>query len=360
MKTRFFSIVCLFLALSSSAATLTVDNNTDADINGLYYAAFADAHSAAVDGDTIYINPSSRTYGNITISKHLVIYGVGFAPQTNSKQATTLSSVTLGGGADNSVLNGLVITQVVNLSTSLDAVQITNCYIARSINFTNTSATLGQFLIAGCVLGSDALTSESVIRLQGGSIVGPVDIVSNLIFGSEAGQGAITVSGANILNNIFIGAESNTNFLAFHQVQGCNIEYNIFYGRSPQSSDPANFFGNSFSGNMTFQTSESFADVIPGIADPSNIDNDLNVDAVDPEFVNLPLVNDWESYFDPQTVDGSPAQDTSPNRGVYNGGSTEYFTPLGTALPVIETQGFSEGIVDDTVRLRITLKRGLD
>lgn len=82
MKTKklqeiLYSLVFIF-TISNINAQLVVDGNTGIDISGNRYANIQDAVDAAVDGDTIYVQPlnnGSGVYDYATINKNIHIVG---------------------------------------------------------------------------------------------------------------------------------------------------------------------------------------------------------------------------------------------------------------------------------------------
>jgi hypothetical protein len=80
------------------------------------YTSLTNAVSNAQAGDTIYIYPSSATYGSVTIDKQLTIIGPGYDVQLNP----TLEI---------STYTGSVILDVVTISGSADGTIITACDI---------------------------------------------------------------------------------------------------------------------------------------------------------------------------------------------------------------------------------------
>ncbi len=74
MKTAKIISTCLLALgiLPASATILTVDVNP---LNNAQFGSFPEAHGAASDGDTILLQPSSATYGDIYISKSITLIG---------------------------------------------------------------------------------------------------------------------------------------------------------------------------------------------------------------------------------------------------------------------------------------------
>ena len=101
MKTYHFTTLLLLVGatLIAQSNRLTVDNSGLSSGPNLY-ADFATAHDAARNGDTIYIKGTSLNYGNLIVSKRLVILGPGYllgenpnAPFASRANVRTISVV---------------------------------------------------------------------------------------------------------------------------------------------------------------------------------------------------------------------------------------------------------------------------
>ena len=73
--TTIFACLLFSLTLLSQPKVITVDNrpNTGPDVVNVHYSSLSDAVSAAIQGDTIQIHPSSSGYGGTgNIRKHSI------------------------------------------------------------------------------------------------------------------------------------------------------------------------------------------------------------------------------------------------------------------------------------------------
>ena len=142
MKKTIFFTLCLsaFITFSAAAKIWRVNNNPGVN------ADFTDvqaAHNAAVAGDTIHVEPSSVSYGNLDVSKKLIILGSGyFLDQNINLQAYPISSqinsVIFRNGSDNSVFSGFSVGSInVAPESGLMNVDIPlqNITISRNVTF---------------------------------------------------------------------------------------------------------------------------------------------------------------------------------------------------------------------------------
>ena len=339
-------------------STIYVVDNTSNFVDGSF-SNFSDAHDLAVTGDTIHVVPSFISYGSVTITKNLKVFGSGFSTKTDNGRLSTFFDINLNAGSDGTGLHALYITNSVKLFTSgsgsLTDIFISNCYIDDFITINNSSAVLGNLNIQGCILGSDAATNETPLFINPGSHTGMVVIKNNIIYGaSDSSPGTIHLEDNGVIsNNIFVG-DSLVDTRAFSTLSNCQVSHNVFFGRSPGASTMIS--ANTFSGNLTYGATVSIADVIAA----GNSDTGDNLDGVDPEFVNLPFGHDWLEYYDPSTSAGSPNRLTTPFRGVFTGNSIENFVNTGKVLPYIESLEFSRTVfLGDTIKFDLTVKGGL-
>ncbi len=115
-----FAII-MALAISSHATVWRVNNisGTDADFTS---AQSAHNNQYVFNGDTLYIEPSTASYGDLTLTKELVIIGNGYWPAQNPEtQANVnysqLGTVTFNSGSQGSIIQGCRI-YCIRLKTS--------------------------------------------------------------------------------------------------------------------------------------------------------------------------------------------------------------------------------------------------
>ena len=105
-------IVLMLVGIDTEAGKWRVNNTGGVDTD---FTSLAAAHTGASNGDTIYIESSGVSYGTLTITKKLCIFGPGYFlpenPETQANPVTAkLGDITLGSGSDSTILAGLEIT----------------------------------------------------------------------------------------------------------------------------------------------------------------------------------------------------------------------------------------------------------
>ncbi|NJM93790.1 MAG: hypothetical protein HC842_03235 [Cytophagales bacterium] len=114
MKTWTLTLFAFLLGAGSlMAQTIRLVNNTPGKPAGaLVYNSVQEAHDAANPGDIVHVMPSALAHTNLTLSKPIRIYGIGFNPDKDGPQTCLITNVFFQAGASNVVLAGLEIALV--------------------------------------------------------------------------------------------------------------------------------------------------------------------------------------------------------------------------------------------------------
>jgi hypothetical protein len=104
------------------------------------YTTAQAAHDAAVNGDTIHIEPSGVDYGNLTVTKQVIIIGNGYflGPATSNfnpnlqaiPNTSKLAAVSFNAGSSNSAIMGISILS--NLTLAGDNSSLNNITVKRN------------------------------------------------------------------------------------------------------------------------------------------------------------------------------------------------------------------------------------
>ena len=179
-------ILCLALTMACTSAFATVwrvNNRAGIDAD---FATLSAAHTGAAAGDTLYLEGSPFTYGNLTLAKQLVIMGAGYFLTINDttqayKLPSTVGLFTFNVGSENSVITGLSMGRVYINTYSItirrcyiyytstdecitinakDSTEISQCYIWQ--NYTSNSTSYSAInLIGSC---NNTLIRNNIIR----------------------------------------------------------------------------------------------------------------------------------------------------------------------------------------------------
>jgi hypothetical protein len=144
----------IFICLFAQAKIWRVNNNASANAD---FTTATDAHNGAQAGDTLHFESSNISYGNITLTKKLILIGLGHFLSANpglqsTPVASRLATISLNAGAEGSVIcvasenisvnvSNITIfrTQVANLTIGGSNTLVINCYISNTISFTGTT-----------------------------------------------------------------------------------------------------------------------------------------------------------------------------------------------------------------------------
>lgn len=210
MKT-FTKKTMMVLAMLSmvSAANATIFRVSNITGSSAPYSTIAAAHDAASDGDTIMVDSSPNSYGDITLGKSVVLIGPGYWLIANNIAQEGNNTATIGNleiSGEGAVVEGMTISGLANIKAS--KVIIKRCL-------------LNKGTMDKCITFGAGGTSHCVIHQN--YIYGQINTYKN---------DAYQTSYLQITNNIFIGNTSSWDLIS--KIDNGYIAYNIFvYGRIP-------------------------------------------------------------------------------------------------------------------------------
>lgn len=326
------------LTIFGFSQTLYVANNNPGAAAGVnVYTgtnAIRDAHTAATVGDIIYVVPSPTSYGNLSITKGITIFGVGIRPSKDLGAKSLVGLINVD--ASNVRLSGLVSSNSeINLgwnvgTANLDAITIENCNTGRILMEGTPSATISNLLIRNNVLtGNGCLATHILLNTTANAII------TNNVFteGNLSCATMVQALNATITYNLFAdtGGEG-----AFAKVVDCIFDHNIFYGVRVDIGTGST--GNSWTYNLSFgnpvDATNIFNVTTDGNTGSGNIESVSGSD--DPLFVNFPLTQNWNNSYDFSLLAGSPALNVNGEDIGPSGGAVP-FDFEGNSLPLIQS-----------------------
>ena len=191
--------------------------STARDAGDKVFFTLQDAHNddEVQSGDTLYVVGRQSSYGDLTLTKELIIYGQGyFLAENNELQANDSSAlagvITFNSGSENSVIAGM--------SINILKVNVSDITIERNI------------------IGPGP-TSTPDIQIDNG--VSNITISQNYIFhdkGNDRSRNGIFVGESNdqiVIRNNFIAAVNSGYAAIFSPLSSTNIEisHNVIRGR---------------------------------------------------------------------------------------------------------------------------------
>ena len=235
MKLRILIITaCIFalIAAPASAKIWRVDSNT---ANVADFRNLQEAHDGASERDTLYVAGSGKSYGDLTLTKTLYIFGPGYFFEENpDTQAWPVSAtaeyITFDTGSEGSLIAGL------SISTTLYAGSIKPIYVkTNNINIRNTLANNIRFNngVSNCIIMQNYFRNKVTFNSNCQGIIFYNNIIpaAEISFESTCSAdfqynligGKISLSNSIFHNNIIIG-ESD------FELTNCDIANNISSG----------------------------------------------------------------------------------------------------------------------------------
>ncbi|MCK5520150.1 MAG: hypothetical protein KAI81_03480 [Candidatus Marinimicrobia bacterium] len=152
MKTQKHILPALMLIMAlyipGNADVLTVNNISN---TGAQYSTLQAAHDAASTGDTLSIG-ASLTYGDLTMTKRLVIMGPGYFLGENPETQANISSagvntITINSGSEGTLITGLRIKYYMTINTDNITIQKNLFYSAYSAYLLTIAANVSNIII---------------------------------------------------------------------------------------------------------------------------------------------------------------------------------------------------------------------
>lgn len=268
MKTLILSLLFIIVSVTVHSTILVVDNSSG---SGAPYTNLQTAIDAAVAGDTIYVSPSTTSYGDITINKKLVIIGSGRRPGAQIPGESEVRNINFTNTQPSgSYISGLRTSGIYGRDNILNNITFERNYIYSSIYLDEQNSDFkfigniirGTFNNAQYATSLSTSASNTILQnnIFNGSVTGlnSTSLVFNNITFDEF-KGVSTT----IFNNIFLSSTTSNGVDLSNECTDCTYNNNLTW--APNSAGFAALIndGNEFGGN--------------------------NLDNTDPQFVNVPL-----------------------------------------------------------------------
>jgi hypothetical protein len=229
----------IFILVNVHATCWRLNNNTSIDAD---FRTFAEAQDAASPGDTIYFegNGEQSNYGNLVITKKLVLIGPGYflsendSTSANQLYARILSAKVMASAAGTEIYGLYIYTSDANTNCLVlyasDVIISRNCFYLNSYN---------NIVIAGNV--ENIMISQNYTY----EIIANATLTNGIIANNYISYriNLNNTSSAIITNNV-VGSN-------IQNVYNSQIKNNIVYGNSGQSTLSATLTGNTVSYNLT-------------------------------------------------------------------------------------------------------------
>ena len=266
MKRKVFGVLaCMGLTFLGHAKVLTVSNNVASPGQ---YTVLQTACDAAASNDTIYIHGSESSYGDVNITKPLVLIGTGVNAQKRFKFSSSISTISIGWNASTtqngggSKIFGLDINTFY-INDSPGSVGIKNVLIQRNriryISVTGyrvaTNININNNVLGGATINGKSVYLKNNVIL-GGVQGGEKDFVGTLVVAHNVIYSSCYMARASVYNNIFYSSSSEV----FQNCQYTSITRNLVIGKINYTN--ANIvFGTNTGGENILNEDPLFVDV---------------------------------------------------------------------------------------------------
>lgn len=344
MRILLLVLLSLVTLIQLKAQTIRRCNNNPGITGANVYTTVQAAHDAAVNGDIIYIEPSTKPYGSLTATKRLTLVGNGFFLNENNflseTRESTLEYVTFNSGSANSTLTGITIFNSSgpgNIAISnANSITINRCKLIGSVYFGTPG--LSMITISQCFITNDIIGNDATNCIISNNMLNKINSFAN----------------TSILNNTEIG-NGQPNYLV-----NCTIANNIFYSPICNGCVQTPFFntasntGNTISNNLMYFNKQNISTYTATFSLPSTGAN-IN----DIEVANLFLSGSPSVDKEFQLKTGSPASRMGTggtDMGAF-GGTKAYVLGGKPAYPITSTLSTSgAGNINTPLRISITVQ----
>jgi hypothetical protein len=321
MKKLNLTFALVFTSALLFAGTITVDNRPG---SGAQYSTIAAAVSAATNGDTLYIHPSTTTYGSFALNKGLVFIGPGHQPEFTGGVGATIDVISLNNGSSNAQFIGLILNQIKCIVW-----QTSHNILIRNNFFKKYQSISGAF--------GDASESSDWI-IEGNVFIEALGCGGCDIINIRTGATDATNSNWIIRNNFIQSKDLQDNSNIFENLNASTVvENNIILHRNTAAIFGTAIEGGEFRNNIFIVTQSGFTDLAlnaTNVVFSNNLSyhtsatllllsGDNNVDNSDPEFIALDSDNSVWNYSNvyqlSETSSGSNAGEDGSDVGIYGG-----------------------------------------
>ncbi len=336
MKRYLIISILLSISIIAHSTIINVDNNANRP-NG-YIKNLQNAISTASAGDSIYIYPSNVTYGNITITKKLHLFGFGYdgTTGTNSKIGQLIfdTTSTPSSNPSGSTIQGLYFSTSIYCSKQ----NISNIIISGNhVDEVSMQPNCSNWIITNNYI-YDYISLNNNVSI----------IVSNNVFRSHT-YGIYTSNSSSVVisNNLFIY------WGYFYNVFNATVNNNIFICNTA-SLVTNKMSNNSFNNNISYCVNSSQTYTLP----PSGNTGSGNKSNQNPSFINGTISSTYDiskDYHLQAASTGKNAGTDGTDIGQY-GGTNPFIWGGAFTIPKVSQITISNPIINQGTTININVK----
>lgn len=343
MKKLVLLVALLVMSYSNAQNTFIVDNNLFIDDSPAHvFTTFAAAIAAASNGDTILLQPSTGSYGNLTINKSITVKGMGHAPTLNNGESSSTGNISIT--ASNIKLTGLLINGTITGGNSISNLLVEDCNVGAVVlqGSSNSGHTLRGNIINAHIMLSTVYTNSSNFT-----------ITNNLIQGLS--QNALFYFNDTTIfnNNVIIGDQALTGYVIFNQPNNVVCQNNIwlFTNNALAQVDQIGSIPVVHNNSMTYHYGSPTITALNGTGNFNN---------QNPFFVTIPANNPYwaatNNYNLGASSVGNNAGTDGNDIGIFNGFYDFDMRGYPTELPYLTEMTISNNMVPAGSNLNVNLK----
>ncbi|MBR1667908.1 MAG: hypothetical protein IJ693_06470 [Bacteroidaceae bacterium] len=237
MKKILFVLAAASMTMAAQAKILRVSNVAGSSAP---YTSVKDAIGVAEEGDTIMLDGSATNYGNVEISKRVVLIGPGYLLGENgivdeAAPSAVISNLTVTKNAPNTVIKGIKIISGATINGPKTIV--TRCMFTGDLNLGAVNTIVHQNFFYKARVGTTQFYLDDY----------NMQITNNIIYG-----GIIrSIGGSYIAYNTIIF--ENTENAAFSNIITSAIEHNIMPNGEVSGNGWNDTSSNNFSDNLEYK-----------------------------------------------------------------------------------------------------------
>ena len=337
MKKHILFALLFSLSIMAQATIINVDNKPNKPSG--YVSNLQAAISNASAGDSIYIYPSNVSYGNITITKKLYLFGFGydgtsgFVSRIGYLYFDTTS--TPSSNPSGTLLQGLTISRISCSKTNIKNIEISGNYISVNISISQSNC-------SGWVIKNNFI--DDYISIGDNSSI----LISNNVFkGHYYGIYTSNATSVVISHNLFMYWQY------FSDVQNATVSNNIFIcGTSSYAGGDMN--NNTFTNNISYCSNSSNTYTLP----PTGNSGTGNLQNQNPLFVTGSISGYYDITLDYHLQASSPAKNAATDGtdiGPY-GGSNPFVWGNDMSIPKVTEMTISNPVVNQGTNINVNVK----
>lgn len=344
MKKITLLLAILVISFANAQNTLIVDNNVFIDDSPSHvYTTFAAAIAGASNGDTILIQPSSVSYGNLTVNKSVTVLGMGYAPELNNGETSQTGNISVT--ASNVKVSGININGYISPASNVTDLLVEDCWI-------NSGAYASAVGNANITYRGNVIKNGIVLNLTPTNSLN-ITITNNLIQ-NLGGNSLQYFNSTTIFNNNVIVADQAYNYqFIFLSPTDLVCQNNIWLFTANNQATVDQTGGNPIIHNnsLTYHYGTLTVTALNGTG---------NLDNQNPFFVNIPANNPYwavdNNYNLGASSAGNNAGTDGNDVGIYNGYYDFDMRGYPTELPYLTEMSISNNMVPAGSNLNVNLK----